>query len=271
MPGLHPARKSIIPLKRSGKVLLIIFVVLLIDQALKIWVKTQMEYNEEIHLFGTDWAIIHFVENPGMAFGIELGGSYGKLALSLFRIFAVGFLIYYIRQLIRSNVSFGLLASFALILAGALGNIIDSAFYGMIFSESPYHGGTATFLPPEGGYASFLHGRVVDMLYFPVIEGRFPEWLPFWGGEYYQFFKPIFNIADLSITMGVLNILLFQRSFFTSNVPAEESEEEEITTDSPAVNDAGVEGAQVVTAHEKTADKNPSEDPTSPNSKESTE
>jgi signal peptidase II len=209
-------------LKRSGKVLLIIFVVLLIDQALKIWVKTHMEYNEEIHLFGTNWAIIHFVENPGMAFGIELGGSYGKLALSLFRIFAVGFLIFYLRQLIRSNISFGLLVSFALILAGALGNIIDSAFYGLLFSESYYHGGTATFFPPEGGYAGFLHGRVVDMLYFPIIQGKFPGWLPVWGGEYFQFFKPIFNIADLSITLGVLNILLFQRSFFTSSANVEE-------------------------------------------------
>lgn len=184
-----------------------------------------MEYNEEIHLFGLSWAIIHFVENPGMAFGIELGGSYGKLALSLFRIFAVVFLIYYLRQLIRSDVSYGLLISFALILAGALGNIIDSAFYGLIFSESPYHGGVATLFPPEGGYAGFLHGRVVDMLYFPIIRGAFPDWFPFWGGEPFLFFKPIFNIADLSISLGVLNILLFQHSFFTSSTEEKPVEE----------------------------------------------
>lgn len=204
-------------MKRSTLVILIILCVLLVDQVLKIWVKTHMEYNEEIHLFGLNWATIHFVENPGMAFGIELGGSYGKLTLSLFRIFAVGFLIYYLRQLIRSKLSYGLLVSFALILAGALGNIIDSAFYGLIFSESSYHGGLATLFPAEGGYASFLHGRVVDMLYFPILSGTFPKWLPFWGGESFLFFKPIFNIADLSISLGVINILLFQRSFFTTS------------------------------------------------------
>jgi len=197
-----------------------------------------MEYNESIELLGLNWALIHFVENPGMAFGIELGGSYGKLALSLFRILAVGFLIYYLGQLIRSNVRFGLLVSFALILAGAIGNIIDSAFYGLIFSASPFHGGLATLFPPEGGYAGFLHGKVVDMLYFPIFEGVFPDWLPFWGGEYYLFFKPIFNIADLSITVGVLNILLFQRSFFTdapeidaTNLPPVETADRLLTPD----------------------------------------
>lgn len=204
-------------MKQSTKVSLIVLLVLLIDQSLKIWVKTHMEYGDEIPIFGLNWALIHFVENPGMAFGITLGeGNIGKLALSLFRIFAVMFLIYYLRQLLRSKVSFGLLVSFALILAGALGNIFDSAFYGLIFSESYFHGGLAVLFPPEGGYAGFLHGRVVDMLYFPVMQGYFPNWLPLWGGEPYQFFKPVFNIADLSISLGVLNILLFQRSFFTS-------------------------------------------------------
>lgn len=171
-------------------------------------------------MFGTDWALVHFVENPGMAFGITLGGDYGKLILSLFRIVAVGFLGYYIKILIDAKSNFGLLASFALILAGALGNILDSAFYGLIFSESPYHGGLATMFPEGGGYAPFLYGKVVDMLYFPMISGYFPDWLPFWGGEHFLFFKPVFNIADASITIGVLNILLFQRSFFS--VPEEE-------------------------------------------------
>lgn len=201
-------------MKKTVKVSLLVLLVLCIDQAVKIWVKTHFHYGEEMQLFGLDWALIHFVENPGMAFGIELGGAYGKLALSLFRILAVFFLIYYIRELIKAGVSFGLLASFALILAGAMGNIIDSAFYGMIFSESTYHSEPAALFPESGGYAGFLHGKVVDMLYFPIIDGYFPGWVPFWGGEYFMFFKPVFNIADMAITLGVINILLFQRSFF---------------------------------------------------------
>lgn len=224
-------------MKKSTKILAIVLIVLAIDQILKIWVKTNMEYGQEILLLGLDWARIHFVENNGMAFGISLGGNYGKLALSLFRIVAVGFLAYYIRLLIKSKANFGLLFSFALILAGAIGNIIDSAIYGIIFSESPYHGGLAELFPAEGGYAGFLHGKVVDMLYFPIFNGDFPEWLPFWGGQRFLFFKPVFNIADMSITIGVLNILIFQRSFFgvmeeeEENVQAvEDVEDVEINT-----------------------------------------
>ena len=138
-------------MKQATKISLIVFVVLLIDQVVKIWVKTNMEYGEEIQIFGLSWALIHFVENEGMAFGISLGGNYGKLLLSLFRIVAVGFLVYYIRFLIKERVPFGLLLSFALILAGALGNILDGAFYGIIFSESPYHGGLAELFPESGG------------------------------------------------------------------------------------------------------------------------
>ena len=184
-----------------------------------------MGYGDEFKLLGQDWARIHFVENNGMAFGISLGKEYGKLALSLFRIIAVGFLIYYIRILIRMKVNNGLLISFALILAGAIGNIIDSAFYGMIFSE-PYHG-VAEMFPEGGGYAKFLYGRVVDMLYFPMFEGVYPDWFPFWAGEQFLFFRPVFNIADMSITIGVLNILLFQRSFFSNMEDGEEKEPEE--------------------------------------------
>lgn len=214
-------------MKKSAIVLAIIFLVLFIDQSLKIWVKTQMNYGDEIKILGLDWALIHFVENNGMAFGISLGGIYGKLALSLFRIIAVGFLIYYLRLLVRSNVSTGLLASFSLILAGALGNILDSAFYGLIFSDSPYHGGLAELFPEGGGYAGFLHGKVVDMLYFPIIDTYFPEWVPYWGGSHFMFFKPVFNIADLSITLGVINILLFQRSFFSTPDDGQDAHSEE--------------------------------------------
>ncbi len=201
-------------MKNLSKAGLLILAVLILDQSLKIWVKTHLGYGEEIKIFGKEWALIHFVENNGMAFGLSLGGDYGKLALSLFRILAVVFLIFFIRQLVQEKAKFGVLASFALILAGALGNILDSAFYGLIFSESPFHGGLATLFPKEGGYAGFLHGRVVDMLYFPVMQGIYPKWVPLIGGTSYFFFKPVFNIADMSITFGVFNILLFQRQFF---------------------------------------------------------
>ena len=189
-----------------------------------------MSYGDEIALIG-DWAILHFVENNGMAFGLSLGGDYGKLILSIFRIVAVSFLVYYIRLLIKSTASFGLLASFALILAGALGNIIDSAFYGLLFSASPHHGtDVATMFPEGGGYAGFLYGKVVDMLYFPMFQGHFPDWLPLWGGDYFLFFRPVFNVADMAITIGVFSIILFHRNFFKTsdqndNNPSENSPE----------------------------------------------
>jgi signal peptidase II len=228
--GLVPAKNNLV-LKKSLKVALIIIGVLVIDQVLKIWIKTNFAYGEEMKLFGQSWALIHFVENEGMAFGLTLGGDYGKLALSLFRIVAVCFLFYYLRLLLRSNVSFGTVASFSLILAGAIGNIIDSAIYGLIFSETPYHGGVATMFPEGGGYASFLHGKVVDMFYFPMYEGFFPEWVPLWGGEHFQFFRPVFNVADTAITVGVLSLLIFFRSFFSTQadeVLAQESNTEAI-------------------------------------------
>ncbi len=182
-----------------------------------------MQYGDEIQIFGLDWALIHFVENPGMAFGITLTDNYlGKLALSIFRIIAVVLLFVYIRFLLQTKANWSVLASFALIMAGAIGNIIDSAFYGIIFSESYYHGGIAVLLPEEGGYAPLLYGKVVDMLYFPVWNGYFPEWIPLIGGKKYMFFKPVFNIADVAITLGVINILFFQRSFFTGKSHEEE-------------------------------------------------
>ncbi|MCB9282449.1 MAG: lipoprotein signal peptidase [Lewinellaceae bacterium] len=217
-------------LKPAIKVSLLVFLILLIDQSLKFWVKTHMVYGEEIYILGLNWARLHFVENNGMAFGLSLGGEYGKLALSLFRILAVLFLIYYLRFLIREKASFGLLASFSLILAGAIGNILDSAFYGLIFSTS--HHATATLFPPEGGYAGFLHGMVVDMLYFPIVEEKMlPDWIPFISSKPFTFFRPVFNIADSAITVGVVSLILFHRQFFSGHIhPKSKSEPQPIET-----------------------------------------
>jgi signal peptidase II len=211
------------------KALLIVFLVLLADQVLKFWIKTHMTLGQEIHVFG-NWFILHFTENEGMAFGITFGGAAGKLILSIFRIIAVSVIAIYIYKLWKKSTHPGLIVSFSLIMAGALGNILDSAFYGLIFNQSSFHS-VATLFPPEGGYASFLHGKVVDMLYFPVIRTTLPGWVPVWGGEPFEFFRPVFNIADSSITSGVLILLIFQKKFFvkqeTSEPEASEKESQE--------------------------------------------
>jgi signal peptidase II len=214
------------------KAALIIFLVLLVDQVIKIWIKTHMFEGQEFHLAG-NWAIIHFVENEGMAFGMSLPGGYGKLALSLFRILAVGGLCYILLNVIRKKQENIVIIAISLIIAGAVGNILDSAFYGMIFSDSnPYDANVAQFLPAAGGYAGFLHGKVVDMFYFPVLEGHFPSWFPIWKGEEFIFFRPVFNFADSSITIGVLIVILFQKKFFgqdqkTETRPATDDQEEQ--------------------------------------------
>lgn len=171
-----------------------------------------MTIGESIPVLGS-WFRLHFIENKGMAFGLSYGGNVGKLLLSLFRIVLVLFLIYYIHRLIKSRAPIGALIGIALITVGALGNIFDCAFYGLLFSEStPLQ--VAQFLPEEGGYAPFLHGKVVDMLFFPLVETTLPAHFPIWGGKEFVFFRFIFNIADSCVTIGISYLLIFQRSFF---------------------------------------------------------
>ena len=194
--------------------IILVSLILIIDQILKIYIKTHFELGEEHNMLG-NWFIIHFTENDGMAFGWKLHflGKYQKLFLSLFRIVAIGAIGWYIVDLAKKGATRGLIMSMSLIFAGALGNILDSAFYGLLFSESQYHN-IAQFMPEGGGYASFLYGNVVDMFYFPIIKGHFPDWLPFWTSEQFIFFRPVFNIADASITTGVFIVLVFQHKYF---------------------------------------------------------
>jgi len=196
---------------------LIVMLLLLLDQALKFWVKTHMQLHESIEI--TPWFYIYFTENPGMAFGMEV---MSKLFLTLFRIVAVFFIGYYLFKLVKDNYKMGYIACIAMIFAGAIGNIIDSVFYGVIFDHSSGH--VATFLPEAGGYGTWLHGKVVDMFYFPLIETTFPDWFPVWGGEEFIFFRPIFNVADSAICVGVFLLLIFYRHTLATSLSKEEKE-----------------------------------------------
>ena len=186
---------------------LIAGLVIIIDQIIKIAVKTNMQIGESIPLIGT-WCQLLFVENEGMAFGMSFGGFVGKLLLSLFRIVAAaGVMWYLIHQVRKDQCSTAVVISLSLIFAGAIGNLIDCAFYGLIFNDSLYH--VAQLFPPEGGYAPFLHGRVVDMFYFPIIHTTLPSWMPLGGGQPFTFFNAIFNFADAAITIGVFWLLIY--------------------------------------------------------------
>lgn len=200
-------------MKGYTKPLILIFLVLLADQLVKTWVKTHMYLGQEFNIIGK-WFIIHFTENNGMAFGMEFGGEFGKLALSLFRIAAVAGIGYGLHYLIKHKYHRGLILNVALIFSGALGNIIDSVFYGKIY-----------------GYESWFHGRVVDMIYFPIAEGHFPTWIPIWGGDEFVFFRPVFNLADAAISVGVILILIFQKNYFKEDVKDEVNINNEIVED----------------------------------------
>jgi signal peptidase II len=210
-------------------VALIISVIIIIDQVLKIWIKTTHPTGEVVRVFGMDWFRLHFIENPGMAWGWKFGNETGKMILTLFRLAAVIFGIWYLGRIVKQKYTRGFIICASLIFAGALGNLIDSMFYGMIFDKglhyvpslNDYIGYAEIAKFSSNGYSSFLHGSVVDMLYFPMFKGHFPSWFPFIGGDSFEFFSPIFNIADASISTGVITLLLFQKRFFKKHAPEE--------------------------------------------------
>lgn len=202
-------------------VILIILLIILADQALKIWIKTTYPTGDT-NLSHLPWFRLHFIENPGMAWGWKFGNETGKMILTLFRLAAVIFGTWYLGRIVKQQYKQGFIVCAALIYAGALGNLIDSMFYGMVFDKglhydaaiNDYVGYSGVASLSSNGYSSFLHGSVVDMLHFPIIDSRFPSWFPFVGGDRFEFFSPIFNIADASISIGVITLLIFQKRFF---------------------------------------------------------
>lgn len=214
--------------KRKNQYILVftlIGAILIIDQFVKIMVKTHMHIGEEIPLIG-NWALLHFTENEGFAFGMQIGGNLGKIMLSLFRIIASGVILWYLLRQIKKGIRTSLAVCISLIFVGALGNVIDSCFYGLIFNESYYN--VAQLFPPEGGYAPFLQGRVVDMFYFPIINTTWPNWMPIWGGQRFLFFNAIFNVADAAITVGafwlIIDIYIVSRKKKSENKDNSETE-----------------------------------------------
>ena len=199
---------------KGFKIAAFIAFLVIADQVLKIYVKTHFHVGES-HAVAGNWFRLYFIENEGMAYGWKFGGEFGKMFLTLFRLAAVIYGVFYIQKIIKKKYHTGFIICVALIFAGALGNLIDSMFYGMIFEESSIDALNVAKIFPAHGYAGFLHGNVVDMLYFPIIRNTtFPSWVPFWGGQDFEFFRPIFNLADASISTGIITLLLFQKRFF---------------------------------------------------------
>ncbi len=203
-------------LSKGTKLLILGIVLVIMDQIIKILVKTNMTIGEHFSVIG-NWFQIYFIENEGMAFGMKFGGQAGKFLLSLFRIVLFAALVFWIRGLVkRKDVPTGVLVGLTLITTGALGNIIDCLFYGLLFGASTYTE-VAQFLPEGGGYAPFFFGKVVDMFYFPIIDTTFPEWMPLIGGNPFRFFAPVFNFADSCVTCGALYLIFFQWRFFAKD------------------------------------------------------
>lgn len=213
-------------------ILFIVFLIILIDQAIKIYIKTNFYYGESVSMIG-DWSQLYFIENDGMAFGMKIMDSTtGKVVLTLFRLVAVSFGFYYVKTLVQKKYAKGLLVCASLILAGAAGNLIDSIFYGVIFDKGlaynavvkdyVSYSGIANFTSGKG-YAGLLHGCVVDMFYFPMIDTNLPDWFPIWGGKHIRFFEPIFNFADAAISTGVITLLVFQNKFLKQSKPLQET------------------------------------------------
>ncbi len=215
---------------KKRTVFLIILLIVVADQALKIFVKTHYHLGESHAVFG-HWFRLYFIENEGMAYGWKLGGEIGKMALTLFRLAAVIFGVYYIKKIVEKKYNRAFIICVALIFAGALGNLIDSMFYGLIFENSAAFSYNIARFYPSHGYAGFLHGKVVDMLYFPIIDTHFPSWFPVWGGQPFEFFSPIFNIADASISVGIIAIFVFQKKFFGSESHRPALEPEKLIND----------------------------------------
>jgi signal peptidase II len=239
---IPPSSLYLQSIMKKSYVILIVSLLVIVDQVLKIYVKSSFDLNTSRSVFG-NWFQLYFVENPGLAYGWKFGGNFGKLALTIFRLGAVIFGVFYLGRIIREKYHRGFIICASMIFAGALGNLIDSCFYGMIFDKgmvfnpiiNDYIGynGLANF--SAKGYGTFLHGNVVDMLYFPVIKGNFPSWFPIWGGEYFEFFRPIFNLADASISGGVITILIFQQRFLKKSQNISEKQNEDIIKDNQNV------------------------------------
>lgn len=205
--------------------LFIVFLVIFFDQFLKYYIKTHFYYGEEVNVMGT-WFRLHFIENEGMAFGMKLSqAATGKLILTLFRLVAVVIGFFVLKKLVDKKYSTGALVCGSLILAGALGNLIDSIFYGLIFTESSFH--IAKLVSFGQGYGKLFHGKVVDMLYFPMVDVVLPKWIPFKGGQRFEFFEPVFNIADAAISVGVITLIVFQKKFLGSHIEENNKQPEE--------------------------------------------